>query len=242
MPYGLPDGWILREGTHDSEVARCVVECDEYRLRDRKFNTGDLVIDVGAHIGLASWMAWQSGSRKVEAYEACQVNSMIAKINLHVIARLTVDVYHRAVVGNHLAAPVYPYFQPSSDPANTGGGDIFGDKGEAVHLWRLDQILHGRPCRLLKLDCEGSEFPILLGSDLSTVQEIACETHELGPGTFHESIKTIPAWAEIPGVTSWTADVLKSHLEQCGFEVETSPEAENIGKLFAKRKGKVARA
>lgn len=237
-----PDGWIFREGTHDSEIWRTCCTCDEYGVRDRKFHATDLIVDIGCHTGSFSWLAYQSGSRNIEAYEANTVNSWIAKTNLHVVASTNVDVYCKAVMGNHLTAPVYPYFQPSADPANTGGGDIFGSKGKPVQIWRLDQILRGRPCRLLKLDCEGSEFSILCGSDLSSIEEIVGEYHEMGVGTWHEATKPIPEWAAIPGLTSWTRDVLKDHLERNGFEVEINHELEHIGKLFAKRKGMISRA
>lgn len=242
MPYGLPDGWILREGTHDLEVARCVVECDEYGFHDRKLNHNDICIDVGCHVGHASWMMWNAGSRSVWAYEAEPVNAKLASLNLSTIAKTGVVVHHQAVWGS--AARIEPRYQPSTAPENTGGGDVLaGDgKGIAVPWTTLGSIIRGSPIRLLKLDCEGAEFSICMQSDLSTVQEIVAEVHALGPSTFWGDEKPIPEWAAIPGVPNWTPEVLQEHLERKGFEVTVHFEAENISKLFAKRKGMITRA
>ena len=143
-----------------------------------------------------------------------------------------------ATVGDRNAAEWVDVI-PSANPHNTGGGDVFGDIGWKVNLARpapLRRQLPETSIRFLKLDCEGSEFPILLGNDLSRVVEIAGEYHELGPGTFHADRRPIPEWAQIPGLPSWTRQVLRDHLRANGFDVELNHEAENIGKFFAKNK------
>ena len=71
---------------------------------------------------------------------------------------------------------------------------------------------------------------------MTLARTIVGEYHEFGPGTFHADTKTIPDWAQIPGVPSWTRYVIRDRLEECGFDVEMSHEAEHIGKFFAVNK------
>ena len=68
----------------------------------------------------------------------------------------------------------------------------------------LDSICPGRRIDLLKIDCEGDEYPILLESDLGRIQRITGEAHAVT----HEG-------------KSWTMDDLTRHLTQQGFQVHS---------------------
>ena len=46
----MTDAWRFRDGTLDKAIFNAVVRLNEYRLPD-SFAPGDIVIDVGAHIG-----------------------------------------------------------------------------------------------------------------------------------------------------------------------------------------------
>ena len=48
--------FALRPGTDDEVVWHCVVEANEYRLPD-KLDADDVVLDIGAHIGVVSHLA-----------------------------------------------------------------------------------------------------------------------------------------------------------------------------------------
>lgn len=236
-----PAGWRFRDGTHDREIWRCVVEEDEYRLKGKRFWPSDLIVDVGAHIGSFSWWAWQHGARNIEAYEACWENCLVCSSNLESLVGDVVN--HGAIWGKghdwKSNRKRCVGFSNSSSIPNTGGGDVITSRfGE--HMVYLHHSFPNPQIRFLKLDCEYSEFPILLGNDLSKITEIAGEYHEIGPGTFLEDTKKIPKWAQIPGVPSWTRDVIRDRLEECGFDVEMNHEAENIGKFFAKNKERYA--
>jgi hypothetical protein len=98
--------------------------------------------------------------------------------------------------------------------------------------------------RLLKLDCEGAEWPILLTSRrLHLIDEICGEFHEIG-GDFLEINEDRPAQRPVfsfANVEKFTIDLLVEHLTDAGFTVtwhrHTRPGGaiEGLGLFFATR-------
>jgi hypothetical protein len=112
-------------------------------------------------------------------------------------------------------------------------------EGEEVPKFALDHLIlnetHGgrTRVRLLKLDCEGSEWPILLTSSrLDLVDEIVGEFHEFGGR--HDSVQ--PPY-HIDGYAEFTSDVLSEVLARAGFRVEILRNEDNrhMGLFFARR-------
>src|SRR5690606_24603280 len=105
---------------------------------------------------------------------------------------------------------------------NSGGvGVIWAREGEGEPLPTVpfDSIIDSvtengkRRIRLLKIDCEGSEWPILLTSRrLHLIDEICGEFHELG-GRYHGR----EAPFEIDGKRRFTVSELKEYLSRFGF-------------------------
>jgi hypothetical protein len=91
----------------------------------------------------------------------------------------------------------------------------------------------------VKIDCEGSEFPILLTSrTLHLIDEIVGEFHEFGPEDRpHDD--TISPEAAVPGHDRFTMIVLKRALSEAGFVVEVlhhpAYPRERLGWWFARR-------
>ena len=76
--------------------------------------------------------------------------------------------------------------------------------------------------RLLKLDCEGSESPVLLTSQrLGLVDEICGEFHEIGGriSTSATIVRPGPSAFALDNYTKFTIDELVAYLEQAGFTV-----------------------
>ncbi len=222
--------WDLtfRPGTTDFGIADCIFHHAEYPLPAR-FRAEDTVIDVGAHIGAFSLACLQRGAGRVLAWEPDAANVALCRQHLapyivrnpafaspygcrcgvmgHAVWRsdgpLPEDVY--------LSGAVY-----EGNLLNTGSRDVFAAEGEPVTPIALDTILRiTGPVRLLKLDCEGSEFPILATSArLGQVQEIVGEVHEYGGP--HDT--RTPPFA-LPGLDAWTGAALGDLLAQRGFTV-----------------------
>ena len=190
------DGWNFRRGTLDRMIFDGVVVCNEYRLPSR-FAPHDIVIDVGAHIGSFAYAVVTRGGQHVYSIEPDRANCACARENL----KPYIEQGLRAADGRRRLAfrserRRAPLRRVSSLPAivrrpggilNTGGGSVMWGAGDPVAKVALDDVIdlvtsHGeRRVRLLKLDCEGAEWPALLTSRrLHLIDEIVGEFHEIG--------------------------------------------------------------
>ncbi len=101
----------------------------------------------------------------------------------------------------------------------------------------IEQVTEGgrRRIRLLKIDCEGSEFPILLtATKLDRIDRIAGEFHEIGCA---RNPQTIPDGARVPGVDQFTVEVLAEALRRAGFDVTWQRQGDtSLGLFHAERR------
>jgi FkbM family methyltransferase len=117
------------------------------------------------------------------------------------------------------------------DPRNTGAPRVLAGVGEQVATIGLDELIEqaGGRVRLLKLDCEGAEWPALLtASRLEAVEEIRGEYHL---GDFGDGVRS----ADLP---AFTLERLRDRLEQAGYRVELRPDPRSpfpVGLFFARR-------
>jgi FkbM family methyltransferase len=127
------------------------------------------------------------------------------------------------------------------EPTNTGWREVFGDdSGTAVEAVPFDEIIRDatdygrRRVSILKIDCEGSEFPILLTSrTLHLVDSILGEYHEFNSPNLPEPI---PAPARVAGYDRYTMAELTPVLERWGFSVTVKPYPNTrLGLFFAHR-------
>jgi Methyltransferase FkbM domain len=133
---------------------------------------------------------------------------------------------------------------------NTGSGSVVWGRGEPVAKVPLDDIVDlatnqgEHRVRLLKLDCEGAEWPVLLTSRrLHVIDEIVGEFHEIG-GSFLEISEDRPSTAQVfqvNGAVRFTIDELIWFLSDAGFGVRyrrhRRPDGalEGLGLFFAAR-------
>ena len=209
-------------------IVQNVIYRDEYSVRDEPFEPGDVIIDVGANIGAFSFICHALGSRAIFSYEPGKRNFQLLKTNVGSLPG--VHLFQTAVwrsdgdgqqelilsegphSGAHsvLAAGHVPEFpsQRLLDPSAPG---------YPATCVSLDAILErfGR-VKLLKLDCEGSEFPILLTSQrLDRVERVVGEIHEL-EGPF---MAVLDGRSRVPGYAAYRLEDLVARLESFGFRV-----------------------
>jgi FkbM family methyltransferase len=246
---------ILRRGTFDAAIWSSVEE--DYPHLPTAFEPGDVVLDVGCHTGAVCRLAAERGATVV-GYEASFENYGLAVINLRQMPSVT--LHHAAVWRSDTPRPTRLQFTPSADPGNTGGGSTLfsslqdhwgavpaeqegpglpgpGLSGHEVPTVSLDEILERTgPVRLLKLDVEGSEFPILLTARrLHMVSTIVGEYHE-----FTEAAMALLAPEARVGAERYSVELLRSCLEQAGFAVaRIVPGAPGRGFFTAHRSGGV---
>lgn len=255
----MTEAWTFRDGTLDQVIFKLVVVFNEYRLPDR-FMPDDIIVDIGAHIGAFAEAVVSRGCRNVYCIEPDRTNCEIAAAHLRPYVE---DGYVRLVRGaawrsdknaDELYFDGYQPFPRSftgmEGIINTGNGSVIWGRGESVAKVAFDDIVdlvtdRGRNrVRLLKLDCEGAEWPILLTSRrLGLIDEICGEFHEIG-GEFLETSEDRPSKEAVFAVGNsrkFTIDVLVRHLEDAGFTVvndrHTRPTGavEGLGLFFAKR-------
>jgi FkbM family methyltransferase len=246
-------------------IFNSVVGLNEYRLPAR-FSPADIVIDVGAHIGSFAYAVVERGGEHVCSIEPDAANCALAARHLEPYIRSgRVELLQRAVWrsdpnDDELRFDGYQPFPRSfagmEGILNTGNGSVIWGVGEPVPKVALDDVVDSLTnrgsagVRLLKLDCEGAEWPILLTSRrLHLIDEIVGEFHEVG-GPFLEISEDRPS--KVPvfhsfGVAAFTIEELVHWLGKAGFSVtyrrHHRPDGaiEGLGLFFAARHRSPAR-
>lgn len=163
--------WDL--GTHKEVILE-----DCYRIADVPFLDSDTVMDVGANIGLFSGLALERGAGKVIAVEASPHNfsALVRNLNQWSIERVT--VLNRAVWRSDQPSKLL-HLNPLPADGNTGGVNVLENAGpDTVYTVGLDELIGDKTISFLKVDCEGSEYPILYTSKkLHQVKRLVIEVH-----------------------------------------------------------------
>ena len=216
-----PTGGVieLRDGTrvhltghpHDVITLFVIFVREDYG----RFENAGTIVDIGANFGAFTLYATRNGARRVLAYEPntaafrCLERNVQANHTEAMVSASRLAVAGRA--GDQVRFPVAPsaYNRIADDGES---GDF-----ETVRTTNLAEILERAAPQgvdLLKLDCEGAEYDILLESRsaLSRVREIRMEYH-LG-----------------------RSDELIGFLQRCGFQIVLfRPESAANGNLWARR-------
>jgi len=236
-PGDLP--FVLRPGTNDDVIYNSVVTKNEYRLPER-LPPDAIVIDIGVHAGMFSYLALSRGAKAVFGFEAEPSNYQCARRNLVPFGE-RMHLSNLAVWRSDVRTAAL-HFCPSGDSANAGGGTVIWETdGPLVETVAFDDVILSvtengrRRIDLVKIDCEGAEFPILLTSKLlGHVDKIVGEYHELRAEP--------PAHARVPGCSQFSLEALVGALEAAGFSVESERQATatfgDMGLFFAERPAK----
>lgn len=222
LAWHRPRHWRLRPGTLDGRIFREVVIGNEYRL-PKRFGPGDVVVDVGGHVGSFALAALRRGAGKVVVCEPAPANFAVLRQNLAPFAG-RVDLRAVAVWGGDVPADGLRLADPI-DPRNTGAGRTSTGPGVAVAVVAFDDLIDavGGEVRLLKLDCEGAEWPILATARRLDRVAAVCGEYHLDAA---------------PPRTPASTAVLEADLARAGFRVEVVPHPaapDRVGLFFATR-------
>jgi FkbM family methyltransferase len=218
--------FTFRPQSTDYEIFSEVFTDNSYRV-PAAFSPDDVMIDIGGHIGSFTYTVLKRGAGKVYTFEADPSNMECLKDNLkEYISQGKVVVENKAVYRSDQPSQqlFLGGYSVANGTTNTGGlGVIFPQQGQSVETVGLDNVISkvlrenpaAKRIRLLKIDCEGSEWPILMtAKSLSSIEEICGEFHELG-GAYNTEVPPFT----INGHRQYTADLLKKVLEENGFSV-----------------------
>jgi FkbM family methyltransferase len=198
---------------------------DEYRLRGVAQRSWELVLDIGANVGIFSALAWRLAQRVV-AFEPLSEN--FEQLSRNVVDR-GITAVREAVGGSVGRLRIY---RPVSR-GRTGVSSAFPTPGvhdtadyEEVAMTSLDAVFERfdvERCDLLKIDVEGAEYDILHGASdgtLAKIQRIHGEYHDVEPDQPRTRI-----------------DAFSAFIKGKGFEVEVvaHPKKPNHGMFYAAR-------
>jgi len=212
--------FTFRPQTLDFTIFNMVYFNNEYKLPPR-FDVDDTIIDVGAHIGSFAFASLVRGAQHVISIESHPENHQLAQNHLsEYIEDGRVDLHWGAVWRSdaHDDSLHYGNFSIISDNiSNTGNVNVQTiDNGKSTPVIALDDLIAEHQIRLLKLDCEGAEFPILLTSNrLRQVDEIVGEFHEFC-GDFDQCQPNF----QLHNNKRYTVDMLLAYLQSQGFTTE----------------------
>jgi len=211
-------------------IVQNVIYRDEYSVRDEPFEPGDVIIDVGANIGAFSFICHALGSRAIFSYEPGKRNFQLLKTNVGSLPG--VHLFQTAVWrsdGDGQQELILSEGPDSGSHSVMAAGHVLdfaaqrlldaSKEGYPATYVSLDAILEKFDrVKLLKLDCEGSEFPILLTSRrLDLVERIVGEVHEQE----EDIVKVLDRHSRVPGYAAYRLEPLVARLESLGFRVTT---------------------
>jgi len=191
---------------------------DEYDVEDFEINTNDIVIDIGAHIGLFSLLVSQlCKTGKILSFEPVRENFDLLVSNLKLNHVENVLPFNIAVSKNSGRLDLFLNNDQSAH-------SIFSKSSESINVesTSLQKIFEEHKissCKLLKLDCEGAEYEIIdsLPSEyLDKIQNMVIEYHLAD--TKPELVKSL---------------ILK--IKNAGFKIKTRPHYNDMGFLIARK-------
>jgi FkbM family methyltransferase len=182
-------------------LKREVCDNDEYNIKNLSFEDGDVVIDIGANVGLVSiFLAKKFPNIKIYSFEAHPLTYSIFLENIELNGVKNIHPHNLAVFSKDDEV-----IEIKMDYINTGSSSCFdtyvenNNEAEKVKTIKLDTIIKNNDInkiKFLKIDCEGAEFDILEKSELIheiEIQNVGIEIHSYMKtyGKDVESLKTL---------------------------------------------------
>lgn len=153
---------------------------DQYQLKNY-IASSSVVLDIGGQIGIFSLLASKyNPSATIYVFEAEESNFNLLKQNIEMNSDLSIKIY-RNIVGKQDGKEL---LYVSSN--NVGAHTVYskGERYQEVESVSLNYIIStiiSQPVDILKIDCEGSEYDIILPVDdqiLKQIRIFLMEVHE----------------------------------------------------------------
>jgi len=206
----------IRVNSTDLMALTNVWMINEYKIEKFKIKKDDIMIDVGAHIGLFSLLASKSCfAGKIFSYEPINENF---------------EMLIQNIKSNKLKN-IFPFNLAVSK--NTSNVKLFLDKDESAHSIfqkntsyvtvesiSLQKIFDDNDinfCKILKLDCEGAEYEII----------------DSLPDKYFEKIQNMIIEYHLADSKPELGKDLISKIKNAGFQITTKPHHNDMGLLIA---------
>ena len=216
--------YYYRDGTADERVIHesrttneSFLNLPEYFPRPR-----DIIIDVGAHIGVFSMLAAKKiTNSKIYAIEPCRSSFELLKKNVEENALNNIFCFNLAL-DDHKGTSQLFYNTKDGNWGHTIVKDFQGG-GETVPSETLENFMRDNNigfCDYMKLNCEGAEFNILVSAPLPVLSRI----------------KVIMTQYHLDLAENRSLEDLTSHLRQAGFRLRFFKQREKRGWLIARNR------
>ena len=143
----------------------------------------DTCVDIGCNVGAFSYLA-SSKFKKVVSFEPGYYTSIIARTRLNQKERIKNVFVHNLAVGKNTGDIVKLGCDVHGGERNSGNSSVVYESSideyelvTTVSLEKVFELCETDFIDYLKVDCEGSEYDILLGKDLSNIGIIVGEVH-----------------------------------------------------------------
>lgn len=213
-----------RRGTSDEDVLAHSFHRDIFLsgVPEYEPSAGDIVLDVGAHIGdFALMVAQRVGDGRVHAVEACRRTYEILCTNVALNRASNIATSHLALASHDgtctlFHAPLgeswgdsttHDYAADSEEVPSRSLRSFFADQN-------IERVDFG------KFNCEGAEFEILLGADPATMRRIGA--------------MLILYHCDLAKASS--EEQLLRHLHDCGFATEIRNRTAERGWIIARQR------
>lgn len=156
---------------------------DFYKFKKIPFEKNDVVIDIGGHVGSVSiFLAKKYPFLKIYAFEPIRDNYQLFKKNIKINRVKNVKLFNKAITSDGRNLEMTMHFLYSSyATSNMENLKLPGYSSFSVKSTTLDDFFKKnkiKKCKLLKIDCEGSEYEILLNTKyLDKIEYLAVELH-----------------------------------------------------------------
>lgn len=216
---------LRRAGTFDRFVIFETWTLHEYDIKGFKISSKDIVVDIGAQIGTFAVYAAKKVKRgRVFAYEPFLENYKILLKNKKLNKLKNLKAFNLAVSDSKGKVSFYTSKLNSAAPSLIKFQDDHLKIKEKVSAVSLNDVFTKNKLKqidFLKIDAEGSEYKIILGSPKSVLAKIK---------------KIVMEYHVVPGLKHKPQDI-KTYLEENGFKVKDRriPFFPEVGHIYAKR-------
>lgn len=158
----------------------------EYGLDSMRFHRGDIVLDVGANVGIVSIILGKlNPGITIYAFEPVPLTYKTLLKNLKLNGVSNVVAVNRALSGDGAPLTINADYEVNPGGSSSFVGDASGAKPlqpVTVQSMTLDDVFRHygiTTCKLLKIDCEGCEYDVLYSTGtLGRISGIAGEFHD----------------------------------------------------------------
>lgn len=207
-PNGQKRTFYFRDGTNDENCIIASFEQDYYEILKQDFMKGDVLIDLGAHVGGVTALMATIPDVTVYAVEALPENYEL--LNKNVEGLQNVLTYQKAIWDKDDLIKIFYGDQSTEDgrvhnfmgTINLSNSEEFAQVRESVEVKTLTlkdlfKINNFDRCRFMKIDVEGAEDKVLAHAPQSILNKIDIIRGEYHLGSYKNLFKKLNGFEDI---------------------------------------------